>query len=101
MLQAGEDGAEILLAEGLPLVFFDYLLYGNTGLLREKLEQWLVVGLPNDSIGLLNPNRFDLEKPANRLQAFIYSVLLRTACKRPFQEIPQVSDILFARMTGL
>jgi hypothetical protein len=30
-------------------------------LLREKLEQWLVIGLPNDSISLLNPNRFDLE----------------------------------------
>jgi hypothetical protein len=61
MLQAGEDGAEVLLTEGLPLVFFDYLLYGNTRLLREKLEQWLVIGLPNDSISLLNPNRFDLE----------------------------------------
>lgn len=30
MLQAREDGAEILLTEGLSFVFFDYLLYGNT-----------------------------------------------------------------------
>ncbi len=97
MFESGEDAAEHLFRDDLPLILPNHLLHSQCRVVLEILIQRSLVRLHDVPGRTLHTDRLDIEGSADRRQDNVQSLLLVFSCNRSLQEISEVGDVCARR----